>query len=106
MGPLGPLVLDQTDDRDFVELAIARGLVVKEAHAVSNAYAVYAVYSRAPRIRQERLPLDPPPHRGRQIADRPRRIVKGRVRGPELRQEIDHRGSSPTLLRRKRIIVV
>ena len=74
--PLRPFGLDQPDDRDVVEVAVARGLIVDQMHASGW------------RIRiadGERLLADPSPHRDAELVDRSnpdRRVPHARRRAP------------------------
>ena len=68
---LRPLVLDQADDDDVVEGAIARGLIVEQLH----------VRAIAPLVRSESAPFDRTAHGAGELVMSPFGIVVGRVRG-------------------------
>ena len=69
--PVRPFAFDEADDRDPIEFAVTRGLIVEQLHAVAG------------RIRQERLLLNPPVHRAGHLRDGHRSIVVLGVRRRE-----------------------
>ena len=69
---LRPVALDEPDDRHVIELSVPGCSVVEQN---DSAGAIGATNRFETRL--DRLSFDPPAHRGREIVDRPGRIVVG-----------------------------
>ena len=91
----GPFVLDHADDRQIVEVAVPRRLIVEKLHRLM----------RRRRIDAEGLLFDDPSDGDAKVVDRPRRFVLRRVRAGQCGQRFDNRRPRAALVRRKRILV-
>ena len=92
-GRSGQSPVDQADDRDVVEVAVARRLIVEQMHAGCRRF----------RDRRERLLFDPSPHGEARSSIVHGRIVVRPVGGGQRGQHVDDRRARPALCARVRL---